>query len=80
MAAGDRYIDCNNMPYESQESLTRQLIRFDDSGNPYLNMWASGLDPSDLIACGENMSLEDIFYRLLVEDDDGNLAIAIFGT
>lgn len=78
MAAGDRYIDCNNMPYESIESLFKQLIRLDDDNNPYINTWASGLSPEDMIECGENRHWTDIFYQLVVYDDDNNLALATF--
>lgn len=80
MAAGDRYIDCTNKPYEPIEALFKRLIRYDDAGLPYINMWASGLTPTTEIACGENRTWNDIFYELLVEDDDGDLAIASFGT
>lgn len=80
MAAGDRWIDCNNVDNETFESLFKQLIRFDASGNPYINMWASGLTPTTTVNCDEEDTPFTLFKKLLVEDDDGNIALASFGT
>lgn len=78
MAAGDRYIDCNNRPYEPVEALIKQLFRIDDSGYVYLNTWASGADPEDVIGCNEEWTAENLFYASLVYDADNNLAVATF--
>lgn len=80
MAEGDRYIDCTNNRNESIESLKKRVIRIDGDGLPYVNFWASGLDPSGLLPCDQEWTLDSIFLSLLVEDADGDLAIASFGT
>ena len=79
-----RYIDCDNN-YESLLSLLKQIIVEDDLGNWWIRVVAADPDETPVsilteIECGENVNPEDIFKNLLVYDDDGNLAVAVYNS
>jgi len=79
-----RYIDCDNK-FESLLSLLKQTIVEDDLGNWWVRVVAA--DPEETpvsilteIECGENVEPGDIIRNLLVYNDDGDLAWAVYNS
>lgn len=79
-----RYIDCDNK-FESLLSLLKQTIVEDDLGNWWVRVVAA--DPEETpvsilteIECGENVEPGVIIRNLLVYNDDGDLAWAVYNS
>jgi len=79
-----RYIDCDNK-FESLLSLLKQTIVEDDLGNWWVRVVAA--DPEETpvsilteVECGENVEPGDIIRNLLVYNDDGDLAWAVYNS
>jgi len=80
-----RYIDCDNN-YESLLSLLKQTIVEDDLGNWWIRVVAADPDETPVsilteIECGEDwLAMEEILKNLLVYNDDGDLAWAVYNS
>jgi hypothetical protein len=72
MAAGDKYVTCDNKE-ESLIQLLRKMIYIDADGNPALHTDQSGTALEPYFTCDRaERSLEHVFREMILEDDDGN--------
>lgn len=73
MAAGDKYIACENKEL-SLDQLIRSMIYDDGEGNPVLHTDPAGTALENYFTCDESrkhLSTEQVFRDMILEDDDG---------